>query len=346
MDTTLSNTISLLRFPLALLVIYLHIDQIPYNITFDNILQGNVGYAIYNLSKISIVTFASIAVPCFFIISGYLFFYKIESYSFSLYSQKLKQKVRSLLVPYIIFNILAVAYIYVTQGITLKSISEIFWNPANFPLWFLRDLMILTLCSPLIYLFAKYCKMYGLILLTAIYICNLTPAFASQYANISLYFFYLGCYWGTSKFRLQNINSQTVKVLQIISILLYIVSVIVWGKHYDILKNCFILICSMTIILSVYAYVSRHNLNQKNILLKLAPAAFFIYLFHKIGPTAMSKIPFSFMPDSYITDTAMFWICPIITAIICILIYALLDKFMPGLLTIMTGRKRCTNRVS
>ena len=44
------------------------------------------------------------AVPLFFAISGFLFFQKLETWSWPVWKQKIRSRVRTLLIPFIIFN--------------------------------------------------------------------------------------------------------------------------------------------------------------------------------------------------------------------------------------------------
>jgi len=116
------------------------------------------------------------AVPLFFMISGFLFYYKYENTA-ACYVKKLKSRARSLLVPYVIWAVLS--------GVLLTSLSFVpfltdlpiiqeraySWtefymyliNPCAFQLWYIQQLMLFVLISPLIYLLIK--KNKGIILI-------------------------------------------------------------------------------------------------------------------------------------------------------------------------------------
>jgi hypothetical protein len=59
--------------------------------------------------------FARIAVPCFFVIAGYLFFYGIKAWNKQVYFAKLKSRVHSLLIPYVFWNVFWVVALYAGQ---------------------------------------------------------------------------------------------------------------------------------------------------------------------------------------------------------------------------------------
>lgn len=155
-----SDTIEWLRFVCATFVVFIHAsggDAKSYDNSFYDFLR------IFLSEGICLV-----AVPSFFLISGYLFFQKLDNYNIGKYKQKIKNRLKTLLVPYIIWNILAyVVFVLtnITHGIGMnESWGRVsygsLWNahgglPFNNPLWFVRDLMVLCLLAPLIYFAIK-----------------------------------------------------------------------------------------------------------------------------------------------------------------------------------------------
>ena len=106
----------------------------------------------------------SVAVPFLFFISGVAFF---RNYKPNLYFTKLKSRTKSILIPYLIWNIFgllfAIAYTYtpLSQLIsgreaftpTLPNILEgIFLYKYNYPFWFMYTLIIFVILTPLFHL--------------------------------------------------------------------------------------------------------------------------------------------------------------------------------------------------
>lgn len=125
---------------------------------------------------------ARVAVPLFFLLSGMLFFNNTAILSQCLTKQK--KRVRSLLIPYLIWNIIFVLWYVVLQNLPgiggfinsdmvgsltsggfLNALKELFWKPAAFQLWFLRDLLFIVLFAPALYYLIKYTKWLSFILL-------------------------------------------------------------------------------------------------------------------------------------------------------------------------------------
>ena len=193
MDNTLSKAFDLLRFPLAIMVIFLHIDPTPQVATLRFDWTATDGMPLYYMCVLTVDTLALIAVPCFFFISGYLFFVNAETLNRSYYLHKLRRRVHTLLIPYIIWNVLAAVYLWLTQDIYYSPQWLVFTIPANFPLWFLRDLIVLIIASPLIGSIASQIGRTGLIILSVLFLSNLVPSLVVCRFQ-SFYVFYLGAF--------------------------------------------------------------------------------------------------------------------------------------------------------
>ena len=150
-----SGAISALRLPLAILVVFIHTPD------FDSvsswIISRNLG---------------TITVPGFFMISAYLLFAKDREWNWRIYKGKLKSRLSSLLLPYVFWNIVAlivhfarqlvIEYVFHKQ-VNAKLVVNYDLNdwlnafgllpgsmPLDFPLWYMRDLMLMVLISPLL----------------------------------------------------------------------------------------------------------------------------------------------------------------------------------------------------
>ena len=141
------DVIRQLRFPMIVLVTFAH----SYGHVADDFYLLSSEWNSYEFLKLLISqTLVKVAVPVFFIISGYLFFANVKEWNFSVYKEKMFRRVKKLLIPYLIWNLL--------MAIKLKSFSwSLFWvywkpagiqidwlgneqlmtAPANMPLWFL-----------------------------------------------------------------------------------------------------------------------------------------------------------------------------------------------------------------
>jgi len=130
-----------------------------------------------------------VCVPLFFVISGFLFFVNVPPKpGVDYFWGKWKKRFGSLLIPYIIANCLAFAVYFAANKYAPQMLSGflgdkwldpifIFWKgPINLSLWFIRELIILVLLSPLIYLFVRYLGFAGVLALGALWMMGKGPA--------------------------------------------------------------------------------------------------------------------------------------------------------------------------
>ena len=195
-DPDVSKRIDVLRFVLIALVVIGHgyrvlaalvPDHGPGMLAVMDIFNNNVTHA---------------AIPLFFIISGYLFLRKFEL-SIAAYVDMCRKKLFSLLVPYILFNLIWILWLYfigsiemfgsrtflLQEGIITKLLG-IGTVPINYPLWFLRDLLLVFILSPIILAFYKEAPLVGCITFFVLWVLMSPATSYSLYGN--LFAFYLG----------------------------------------------------------------------------------------------------------------------------------------------------------
>lgn len=151
------SLVSFLRMPLAFLVVLIHVCVPEAWCT-----QGE--WTVIEFIRFHFL--CPLAVPLFFFFSGFLFF-REQAFSRSDYFRKLKSRVRTLLLPYLVFALIGAGYIWVVKTFNLSRANENpyneihnLWDFGRFilldsggvgPLWFLRHLFILSLLSPLVF---------------------------------------------------------------------------------------------------------------------------------------------------------------------------------------------------
>lgn len=337
LDQTLSRTFDWLRFPLALLVVYLHIAP---NLT---ILQSTFGMGSPYFWTANIVyNISNLAVPSFFLMSGYLISFNMASFSFDVYFKKLKRRGLTLLVPYLIWNLLCLGYMYITRQITeFPGWSTVFIEPLNFPLWFIRNLIILNLLYPIIWIMACYFKWPFFIIVVLIYL--LIPVahnaiYIHHYTLTSYIYFYIGVYGGINRLSL-NITSKPI-ILGITTLTLISFAIVVLNPVLNVpyVINFYLLCGTITLFLLTYKLIESYSIRPIPL---LVTASAFIYFSHKLGPTYISKqIVGALLPGGEVSEIVIFIVSPIITSLICVGVYYILGKMHPSILKILTGKSR------
>ena len=198
-----SRTIDALRFPSAVFVVLIHLFK-------PRAEGGSFPYPFFETVEIGLSQgIARIAVPIFFLISGYLFFTKLGTWSWTVYFGKLKKRVRTLVVPYLLWVSLVIAFDFVLAAVRHRFLGWgspfslfsdngwglMYWNcarnyqyfsqvnlfgwtmhsafPYNYPLWFIRDLIVLCLFAPLIHWAVQKTKGWILALLYPLFILQI-----------------------------------------------------------------------------------------------------------------------------------------------------------------------------
>ena len=195
---------TILSFIAALFVVIIHNSATGQYDTSSPDAFVNLTFFFRNLFAYDI---GAVAVPLFFFLSGFTIF---RNYRLKSYPKKMKSRVKTLLFPYLFWNLFGLLFtILITITPLRGSISgrEIFIPSAsnilegiflykyNFQFWFLYDLIIYSLLTPLIYLLIHN-KYVGAISLIIVFFL---PALSGSFLNLNLHFtifYFLGCYLG------------------------------------------------------------------------------------------------------------------------------------------------------
>ena len=111
-STHTSEAIDLVRFPLAVMVVFIHSVVYPEETFFMPTDYTHLsGMDLYNLIRsLGSHVFSAIAVPTFFLISGYLFFKRLEIWNWHIWRKKIQNRFHTLAVPYFIWCVLSVLW--------------------------------------------------------------------------------------------------------------------------------------------------------------------------------------------------------------------------------------------
>jgi Acyltransferase family. len=363
-EELLSKTIELLRFPLAVAVVFIHIvcmNNIDIKLLHENPLSGESIYIFIVICFTKVLPL--IAVPTFFMISGYLFFFKLKNWNIDVYLGKLKKRVFSLLIPYLLWNILFVLSEYIIYGITGKDISiitrtysdkgwysiffcatpsvgDIISTPVNTPLWFIRDLIVMVILSPIVYILIKNFKIWYVSVLGICFIFFFwfrIPGF-----GISAFFFFsLGAYFSLNKLNFVEVFRKYRSMFYSISLILLLIAIWYNGESTSIgyyAKRLYILFGVPAVVCLFSEFIIKDRIKPSKF---LANSSFFIFALHMliILPYTMAIINKLLPSNLPIVMIIKYFSYSIITVIICLLIYGLMRKIMPKTLSILTGNR-------
>lgn len=350
-----------LRLPLIMMVVFIHAQFSITNNPSDVSLYGVV-------SHFFTLAISQVAVPLFFFISGCLYFRDYKEYTVALYVQKQKRRIKTLVVPFITWNtffwllfslFILVAPALVNGGIpsiahvTVKDVVWVYWGnstggPIDFPLWFIRDLITVTILSPLIYYgVMKYrVGVIAMLILTCLWVFSIPLSFLGNNMCMCLFFFSLGGYLNkvlqskaTSNFSLLR-DGLGGAILIFVFLLLSILSTI---NFYEWKQSVISLVSNRGLVLvgipAMYALVDRHHVffdRCKDII--PADCVFFIFASHGFLITIIKRVIERTAIDNQVVYTLLYFVIVLFTIAICVLLHKALKSFTPRLLSLLTGR--------
>lgn len=266
-----SSVISALRFPLIIGVVCIHSRYGEGNL--QNLLGGICG---------------KLSVPIFLIISGYLFFREGDKeFTKELWISKLKRRISSLLVPYLLWNFIGYIIYAIKVGFSFEDFFHSFWvidipgrsgsSPIDGPLWYVRNLMIMVVISPIIAYMIKYTKWYLLLMMTILWIFQIPPF--NKGIGIAFYFFALGGYLRITNYHIENIRYAKSLIIAYIVYVIYAQLMQSNSNCWDFQIGILLGICA---VLSLTMYYVKSSLGNGQIASELSETSFFVYCLHDL----------------------------------------------------------------
>ncbi|MFZ3207951.1 MAG: acyltransferase [Geobacteraceae bacterium] len=298
---------------------------------------------------------ARVAVPFFAMMSGFFLVEKICDVQS--YLNILKNKSRTLLLPYILsstFIFLSMTIIKQlsshksTEHYGLYTIAKnIFVHPISVQFWFLRDLIILTVFSPLI---LNKNRLYSFslgFLLLFLWIQDIQPLpkVAGWYLiNIeTIFFFWIGGVISRFNFVLSSLAESSVatKIVSffvwglLISVRIYVDPYLdIWYVNNYTLES--ILLYKIAILVGLICLIQLSSLvRSNNALIFLSGYTFFVFLFH--GFPLLNII--NFFTQRIVNNSFLFYInLPVVTIFVFIAAHITSEQFNKAYTLITGGR--------
>ncbi len=339
-NNTESTTITIMKFILLLGVVLIHssisqyVMEIPHSQSAMD-LTDNLSY-----------TMTAGCVPLFFVISGYLFFNNLHVFTLNIYLNKLKKRTRTLLIPYLLWCtfcliLLIIKYhilgynglgIISNEGIDWSAAIESYWSvpnnayPVAFAFWFIRNLMIFCILSPIAMLIGK--NIIIMIVFLAI----------TVFANINLYgfnWYIIGCSLALNQVSLLPLS----KLKVMISCIIFLLSTYFLQKYNTLVYNILmygIVLSSLNIVVFVSSKLIKYY--NRRAFHFFVNASFFIYAFHQCYISLLARILISIIGVSSFFRYTICYISEFILMILIALItYRILEYVCPKFLNIACG---------
>lgn len=369
-----SQSLDLLRFPLAVVVLTIHTFSV------DGFTFRGTEYTFENMPVLMEVNhfidgfLRGQSVPVYFFISGFVFFLGIELTK-EKYLQKLKNRTKTLLVPYLLWNVLAVLLVLarflpflsglfpniheVALRFSFMNVLNTFWNgregiftpvgevtnnsmyPQDIPLWFVRDLMIVVLCAPLIYWVLRRVRAHLVCLLGVAWFalgdCDLGHAYQLLTA---FFFFSWGAYMSIGRkdmlVEFGRFFRSSAWLYPLLGVL-YVVAVHLFPEACGVIKR-------LNVFVGLFFAYNLSALLLSRGICKVSPflaaSSFFIYVSHTlINGDVLKCFFYLFHPVSDIGMLSVYLLTVLFTTLFLLLLFYLLQRHLPTVLRVLTGRK-------
>ena len=337
----------LLRFPLAVGIVYIHAyNSVVYVASGAIGLEYQQGFLPF-IKVLVAEVIARTAVPAYMLMAGYFFFLGVDR-GISGYLQKLKARVQSLLVPYLFWNFAVLAVFAVAQvephlsrcfsGANPRIFQFKAWDyvnaflgtrtyPINGPLWFIRDLIIMVLLAPLVRPLAKVSSwiFFPSACLAWVLVHQTWPKFPTPDAWI---FFPTGAYLALRRINLFGLDRIGKWILPAY-ICLALCETSLYGRPGMVYLHRVNILFGIITLLWLTQFIVRSE-RLARISVQLAGGSFFIYVTHMpIMGFTRKLLYLALKPQSQLALLAIFLFLPVLIITLLLVAYAALIRVFP-----------------
>ena len=297
---------------------------------------------------------ARIAVPLFFLMSGYFFFLGF-SWSVENYKKKIKSRIKTLLIPFLFWNIFTLLlyalaqYLPVTQAYFsgkndpvstfelydyVNAIIGINKSPISYQFWFIRDLIVMGLLSPAIYMAIKVMPKAFFACIFALWFFNLWSFYVPSVTTFA--FFYAGAYFACSNTSLFSLDMFGSAILSTYSAIVLIDTLSKVYAFNSYIHNAGVL---LGVVSALYLTKTIVGLNKaKRALLWAGGCSFFVFAVHEPLLTVAKKVIYrAVAPSSNVIVLFIYFVLPVLVITLSILLYASMKTIAPRLLSVISG---------
>lgn len=312
-----SSTLSKIRAICIILVVFVH-SNVAHLVNSQNAeICNSFVQNITNFPRLNIML----------VLSGFFFFCKENTLTRNIYIKKIRNRINTLLIPYVLWCLFGYAYNKLAgvdyEGNILEQIQHILWgspivtgHPSGRALWYVRNLMVFVILSPLYYAIVKYLKHFTLIIvtITSIYLQTDFPFFSP--------YILLGAYISINNFSIEKIcNKISLKFIIPLTIAIYA-------------TKCFVPSIIETIVFTILLYKIFEKISVPNILIS---SSAFLYMSHYYITSPLRNLLVSILPNNVSFNIFAIIATWFISCTLCILTYMIMKKYTPKLLAITTG---------
>lgn len=350
-----SRRLTALRFPLIVIVVMIHANTPPLlgsGASWDA--DGDLAYAFFVDALRHLISsgIGQAAVPLFFLMSGYFFFLNSDA-SWGFFQKQFSSRTKTLLIPFVFWNALLIIVLWTISHLILKRATPVWGSldlssgqamvsatfgigrqPIVYPFWFIRDLLVMVLASPLIFWIIQ--RIGWLFPITLFIVWLLRPPESNIPSPGALLFFATGAYMGIKRLSPFHLDEW-----RHIFWLLYLISLVCDPLLLDSSSASYLArlqaVLGAISILSLTKFAIKIPTLEKW-LINLAGASFFLFATHEPTLSIIRKITERiFQGSSPGWVLLQYLVSAAATITTLTLLYYFLSKKLPRFTKVVTG---------
>lgn len=291
----------------------------------------------------------------------------------SFYVRKLRRRVRSLLVPYVLFCLLAVTGLvvnYAMQGHSLADSLHLylgngkwlhnFWDvhttgtntnilgitkpisyPILIPLWFIRDLMVIVLMTPLIRWALLRLRVWWIAIMVVLSVTGIWIPLVG-FSPSSCLWFSIGAWFSLRGASMAAGFRRMRAPLLLAAVPLLMIDILADGTASDRYVHFAFLLVAVPAVYAHFSFFQSFNFS----ILNVQSLSFFLFAFHTLPLPFLGCRPVEWAKQLLWTGSDNGWLCilqfagaVLLTVAVCVIAYFLLRWICPRFLFLLTGRK-------
>ena len=319
----------------TILIVMVHAGNI---LSYANVGEGDLIYTILSPFR----TIASFGVPIFFIISGYLLFLKEFDWK-----QNLKKKVRTLLVPFLFWNIAWMMFEFL-GGFILPGMFENFskWSWLDWimkfsfdsfyiPFWFIWYLFVMNVLSGVMRWLFQKSQLVSVIVVLIVLLLPFYSLHASRWKQ-AVAFFMVGGLIAIHREKISDCFEKIKHHLVLVGVLITtgIIALTSVFAGNEFVRHGALLIGSMAL-LATFIGMSEGVDNAKYT--RWVPHTFIIYAVHGKIISIFQILAIKLLGQSNVVITAEYFLLPAIVILLCVVFSVIFQKLAPGLFRFSQG---------
>lgn len=228
------------------------------------------------------------------------------------------------------------------SAVNLLGWSTQMYGPFLLPLWFLRDLIVISfVLTPIIYYGIKYLKGYWILLLGIAYLLKICTLPGIHITGI--FFFSWGAYLSISQKNMVTTFLQKKNTSIVIAILGLIGCVVFDSTKVALLTQQIYCVAAVATLIPVTAmFLNKGVLTVRP---QLSQTSFFVYALHGVTILKFSCLGLAialtermFFASHYDAGYILsYLLSPLLGALLCLIVFAVLKTIMPRFLSLLTG---------